>query len=97
MQGFFWYNEMFGNKTDMMATQHTFNKHTKCHLIVQLKRGHISYPRYERAKWGFWAHTQAVWQEILCYILVDILPSSVPLFDLYWNVFYIFRILMFFV
>ena len=32
---------------------------------------------------GFDLHTQAVWQEILCYILIYLLPYSVPLFGLY--------------
>lgn len=68
----------------MMATQHPFNKHTKCHLIVHLKkRSYFLLQGMKEQSEGFELHTQAVWQEILCYILVDILPSSVPLFDLY--------------
>lgn len=68
----------------MMATQHTFNKHTKCHLIVHLKKRSYFLPQgMKEQSEGFELHTQAVWQEILCYILVDILPSSLPLFDLY--------------
>ena len=51
----------------MMATQHPFNKHTKCHLIVHLKkRSYFLLQGMKEQSEGFELHTQAVWQEILC-------------------------------
>ena len=67
-----------------MATQHAFSKHTKCHLIVHLKKRSYFLPQSMKEQSdGSDLHTQAVWQEILCYILIYVLPYSVPLFGLY--------------